>query len=40
MIAYGTAVRLAEAASFSTSGIDLPRPSTTASATHPPAPAA
>lgn len=36
VIGYGTAVRFAESAGFSGSPIDLPRPSTTASATHPP----
>ncbi|MEA5154967.1 heavy metal-binding domain-containing protein [Raineyella sp.] len=38
VVAYGTAVRLAEAPGFSAPGIDLPRPSTGASATHPPTP--
>ncbi|SDB80508.1 Uncharacterized conserved protein YbjQ, UPF0145 family [Raineyella antarctica] len=36
VIAYGTAVRFAESAGFTGSPVDLPRPSTTASATHPP----
>lgn len=35
VIGYGTAVRFADSAGF-TSPIDLPRPSTTASASHPP----
>lgn len=42
VVAYGTAVRLAEAPGFSVPGIDLPRPSpaTGGSATHPPTPTA
>lgn len=35
VVAYGTAVRLAEASGFSAPGIDLPRPSAGGSANHP-----